>query len=145
TIVCAQITWKNCEDGSNDIKLLNLTLNPHPIVVPGSLSIMVTFYTNQRLENPLKTKVSITKKTFLGDIPVPCDIYNFCSRDDTCSFCKECKCPIEKGIHTVTSTMKLNSIPLILAGEYQAQLDMETSLGGKGCAIFDNISVEESK
>jgi len=49
-----EITWENCDKSSEDIKLLNLTVKPYPIVVPGSLSIEIAIRNSQEITSPLK-------------------------------------------------------------------------------------------
>jgi len=47
---------------TNDIKLLNLTISPDPIIAPGSVSIIITIYTNQNITSPLKVRILYKNK-----------------------------------------------------------------------------------
>ncbi|CAF3993666.1 unnamed protein product, partial [Rotaria sp. Silwood1] len=49
------------------------------------------------------------------------------------------------GIHTMNITMEINSIPSMLAGDYAAQIDIETSSTGRGCIVINNIFIEANK
>ncbi|CAF3680437.1 unnamed protein product [Rotaria sordida] len=52
--IATQISWENCDSNSNSIKLLNLTVNPYPIIMPGSVSIEISVHSNQDLTSPIK-------------------------------------------------------------------------------------------
>ncbi|CAF3753018.1 unnamed protein product [Rotaria magnacalcarata] len=145
TVVITQVTWENCGSYSNDIKLLNLTVNPYPIVAPGSVSINITIYTNQNLTSPLKAILSLRKKTFIGYVPVPCFSIGSCIYKDLCTLCSQCHCPMEAGGHTIDLPITIDSQSWMLAGSYQAQIDLETSLKQKGCAKINNISIKTNK
>lgn len=54
SIGIALISWNDCEQISNDIKLLNLTIDPDPIMAPGIVSITFTIDTDQNITSPLK-------------------------------------------------------------------------------------------
>ncbi|CAF3935238.1 unnamed protein product [Rotaria sordida] len=142
TVVVTQVSWENCGSESNDIKLLSLTISPDPIVAPGLVSITTTIYTNQKLTSPLKATVSLRKQLFITYITLPCFIIGSCTYDDLCTRYKQYNCPIEAGEHTFNIPMKINSTSRILAGKYQAQIDIETNSNGKGCAKINNISVK---
>ncbi|CAF3072649.1 unnamed protein product [Rotaria sp. Silwood2] len=145
TIVVTQVSWENCESKSNDIKLLNLTISPDPIVAPGSVSITITIYTNQNLTSPLKATVSLRKKIFISYVSVPCFSIGSCTYDDLCSLCIQCTCPMEEGVHILNLPIKIDSASWMVAGNYQAQIDLETSSKGKGCAKINNISIKINK
>lgn len=53
------MSFENCGKESSDIKLLNLTVTPDPIVAPGSAFINLTLYTNQNLTSPLKVNTNL--------------------------------------------------------------------------------------
>ncbi len=57
TLVASQISWENCDSDSNDIKLLNVTIKPYPIVVPGSISVEITIRNAQDITSPLKVGI----------------------------------------------------------------------------------------
>ncbi|CAF3657778.1 unnamed protein product [Rotaria sp. Silwood1] len=145
TFVVTQVSWENCESESNDIKLLNLTISPNPIVAPGSVSIIITIYTNQNLTSPLKATVSLRKKFIIGYVSVPCFSIGSCTYDDLCSLCKQCNCPLEEGEHILNLPIKIDSTSWMIAGNYQAQIDLETNSKRKGCAKINNISVKTNK
>lgn len=48
------MTWEQCNNNVEDIKLLNLAMNPDPIVAPGTVSITITFHIASNLTTPLK-------------------------------------------------------------------------------------------
>ncbi|CAF3296507.1 unnamed protein product [Rotaria socialis] len=144
-VVITQVTWENCGSDLNDIKLLNLTVNPHPIVAPGPVSINITIYTNQNLTSPLKAILSLRKKTFIGYVTVPCFTIGSCIYNDLCTLCSQCNCPMKAGEHTIDLPITIDSQSWMLAGSYQAQIDLETSPKQKGCAKINNISIKTNK
>ncbi|CAF3620919.1 unnamed protein product [Rotaria sp. Silwood1] len=144
-LVVTQVTWENCGSESNDIKLLNLAISPDPIVVPGLVSITATFYTKKKLASPLKARVSLRKKIINTYVLVPCLSIISCAYDDLCSLCKQCNCPMEVGEHTLNLPIKVNFTSWMIAGKYQAQIDIGTSSKGQGCVIINNISVKTNK
>ncbi|CAF4413581.1 unnamed protein product [Rotaria sp. Silwood2] len=142
TIVFTKVSWERCESESNDIKVLDLIVSPDPVVAPGSISVIATIYTNQKLTDP--ATALIKRKVFIFYVPIPC-VFRSCEFDDVCTSCKQCNCPKKEGIHTMNITMKINSIPSVLAGDYAAQIDIETSSKGRGCIIINNIFIEANK
>ncbi len=56
TLAATQISWKNCHKNSDGIKLVNLTINPYPIVTPGSFSVEITVHNDKDISSPLKVR-----------------------------------------------------------------------------------------
>ncbi|CAF1359168.1 unnamed protein product [Rotaria sordida] len=89
--------------------------------------------------------VSIKKQVFTIYVPVPCVFTRSCTLDDICTSCKQCNCPYGKREYTKNVSMKIKPISSILAGNCQAQIDIETNLRGKCCVIINNISIKANK
>ncbi|UJR26845.1 hypothetical protein I4U23_008157 [Adineta vaga] len=144
--VTSQIAWKNCHDNSKTIKLLNLTIHPYPIVAPGSITVKLTIHNEQEISSPLKVDLSLHKKILFGSIPVPCiSGIGSCKYDDLCSLCPQCGCPMAIGDHIITLPITIDTTSWALVGSYQAQVDVETNSGEKGCVTLSNIHIESSK
>ncbi|UJR22263.1 hypothetical protein I4U23_025324 [Adineta vaga] len=145
TIVFSRISWEQCEKSANGIKLLNLTVNPDPIIAPGLISISFTIHTNQNLTNPIKTTLSLRKNILIGYFPVPCASIGSCVYDDLCTLCTQCNCSMEVGEHSFTLPITIESNSWVLSGSYQAQIDFKTSSGERLCIKITNISIKTRK
>ncbi|CAF1466196.1 unnamed protein product, partial [Adineta steineri] len=133
TLVISLISWKNCNSKTNDIKLINLTVSPDPIIVPGLVSITITIYTHQNFTSPVKAVLSLEKKILIGYFPVPCFSIGSCTYEDLCTLCTKCNCSMGTGEHTFNLPITIDSSSWMLSGNYQAQINLETSTKQKGC------------
>ncbi|CAF3399443.1 unnamed protein product [Rotaria sp. Silwood1] len=146
TLVTSQISWENCDSNSNSIKLLNVTINPYPIKIPGSISIEVSFHTNQDLTNPIKAEVALHRKILFSYISLPCiSGIGSCTYDDLCTLCPQCGCPLRAGDHALTIPITIYIDSWALAGNYQGQIVVQTNSGEKGCVKISNVHIKSSK
>ncbi|CAF1430175.1 unnamed protein product [Adineta ricciae] len=145
TIGFSYMTWEQCNNNVEDIKLLNLIVHPDPIIAPGSVSITITFHTESNLTTPLKAVISLRKKILIGYFPVPCTSIGSCVYDDLCTVCAQCNCSVQMGEHTFTLPITIGSGSWMLSGSYQAQIDLITGSGRKLCIAINNISIKTKK
>jgi hypothetical protein len=57
TFVISQISWENCDTDSDDIRLLNVTVKPYPIMIPGSISVEIAIHNTQDVVSPIKVRI----------------------------------------------------------------------------------------
>ncbi|CAF1327728.1 unnamed protein product [Adineta steineri] len=145
TLVISLISWENCNSKTNDIKLINLTVSPDPLIVPGLVSITITIYTHQNFTSPVKAVLSLEKKILIGYFPVPCFSIGSCTYEDLCTLCTKCNCSMGTGEHTFNLPITIDSSSWMLSGNYQAQIDLETSTKQKGCVKIYNIFLKTKK
>ncbi|CAF0733840.1 unnamed protein product [Adineta ricciae] len=129
TLVIAQVAWENDEDHSYTVKLLNLTIKPYPIIIPGSISVELTIHSEQPIASPLKVDLSLHKKVLFSSVPIPCiSGIGSCTYDDLCSLCPQCRCPMSAGNHVITLPISIDTTSWALLGSYQVQVNVETNI-----------------
>ncbi|NXT20963.1 SAP3 protein, partial [Syrrhaptes paradoxus] len=115
--------WENCGDGKDPAVLENLTVQPDPIVIPGSVRVSAAGRTSKTLASPLKVLLVVEKA--LGDlwIQLPCvDQLGSCTYNDVCTIldnlippgtpCPEplltygipCHCPFKAGSYSLPAS-----------------------------------------
>ncbi|CAF1001583.1 unnamed protein product [Adineta steineri] len=145
TLVVAEISWDNCASDTNTMKLVDLEIDPYPVVTPGTISVKITIHNDKPISSPLKAELSLHKKLLFGSIPIPCvSGIGSCKFDDLCSLCSQC-CPLTAGDHVITLPITIDTTSWALAGNYHAQVDIETSSEEKGCVKLNNIQIKSSK
>ncbi|CAF1551367.1 unnamed protein product [Rotaria magnacalcarata] len=146
TLASTQVSWENCNNDGDSIKLLNLTLTPYPIIIPGPISIEATVHTDQDVTGPIKLDLTLHKKILFSYVSVPCvSGIGSCSYDDLCTLCPQCGCPLKAGDHAVTLSVNIYASSWALIGYYQGKVDIKTSSGQKACARFDNVHIKSSR
>ncbi|CAF2863943.1 unnamed protein product [Rotaria sp. Silwood2] len=68
-----------------------------------------------------------------------------CTYDDLCTICPQCGCPLTVGDHTLTIPITIYVDSWALVGNYQGQVDIQTSSGAKGCVQVSNVHIKSSK
>ena len=54
SFVSAEFSWENCHGVTHDIKLLNVTVTPHPVIAPGTVTIEITVQNEREIIAPVK-------------------------------------------------------------------------------------------
>ncbi|CAF0876094.1 unnamed protein product [Rotaria sordida] len=146
TLVATQISWENCDSNSNSIKLFNLTVNPYPIIMPGSVSIEISVHSNQDLTSPIKVELALHKKVLFSYVSLPCiSGIGSCTYDDLCTLCPQCGCPLKAGDHMLTIPITIFISSWTLAGNYQGQVHIQTNSGATACVKVSNVHIKLSK
>ncbi|XP_064607889.1 ganglioside GM2 activator-like [Liolophura sinensis] len=140
--------WKNCGKASDPIKLMNFSVSPDPVVLPGTLSIGFAVVSNKTVVSPLSADVVIQKKVGSSYITVPCvGTFGSCHYQDFCQLLAPipqcppefmqkgipCKCPFKQGNYTLPNiTFDLDAVPLP-SGEYHGKIDLSYDGTHMGC------------
>ncbi|XP_064636784.1 ganglioside GM2 activator-like [Lineus longissimus] len=153
--------WHNCGSGSATGQVVNLTITPNPIRVPGDIHVAVGAVVRENLEAPIRGDLLIKKKLFGQWIRIPCidKKIGSCTYDDVCEMipmkpgkpCPDplpkysipCHCPFNKGNYYLPeSTFKLKkpgkSVPSWLeSGDYQITIHLSSKGREAGCIYLE--------
>ncbi|KAL3854755.1 hypothetical protein ACJMK2_014004 [Sinanodonta woodiana] len=80
------LQWSSCNTNRNSpITIQNVAVTPMPVEVPGDIHLTVDAKLNRSISHT-SLKLSIKRKTFLLDIPIPCLFHvGSCTYDDLCN------------------------------------------------------------
>jgi ganglioside GM2 activator len=141
TLELVQFSWKSCGQPSYPSHIDDISLQPDPLKLPGSVTIGFKGELNVSLHAPLRMIVEVQKKVIVW-IKVPCiDNVGSCTYDDVCKFIPLLKCPVvfqKYGIPCAcpipANTYKLPPSPFYIDdsflpsfltdGEYQVKADI---------------------
>nr|XP_033783610.1 ganglioside GM2 activator [Geotrypetes seraphini] len=115
----SDFSWSNCE-GKFPGKILNLSLTPDPITIPGDIKAKVQVSTSVPLTSPVKVAIKLKKEIVTLWVEIPCvDNVGSCTYDNICNYldmlvppgqpCPEplksygipCRCPFKAGVYSV--------------------------------------------
>ncbi|NWU62451.1 SAP3 protein, partial [Pterocles burchelli] len=147
--------WENCGDGTDPAILQNLSVEPDPVVIPGTVRVSAAGSSSKTMASPLKVLLVVERA--LGDlwIQLPCvDQLGSCTYNDVCAIldnlippgttCPEplltygipCHCPFKAGSYSLpASDFVLPEIELpawMTNGNYRVQVTL--SSGGEQLA-----------
>jgi len=108
--------------------------------------------------------LTLRKKVLFGYFSVPCvSGIGSCKYDDICTTCPQCGCPLKavsikkkvnfwdyqiyifQGDHVLTLPITIDISSWALVGNYEAQVNLQTNSGQKGCVKVSNVHIQSSK
>lgn len=126
-IMMTSVTWSDCTfPGTRGADVMNLTIGPSPIRIPGNVSIGVGMRIRRQLSPPAFTRIRIMKQIAFFWFDLPCiDEVGTCDYDDLCSLwpffqsCPSaftrnnipCSCPFKVGDYKLPQQDMLQIFP----------------------------------
>uniref|UniRef100_UPI00398F8AAF ganglioside GM2 activator-like n=1 Tax=Pristiophorus japonicus TaxID=55135 RepID=UPI00398F8AAF len=116
-------SWDNCGGGKDPGVIKNLSIQPDPVIIPGTLQARAVATTSVNLVAPLEVDLTLKKEVAGNWLKIPCvDQIGSCKYDDVCQLlnlaippgqeCPEplftygipCHCPFKAGDYSLPET-----------------------------------------
>lgn len=156
----SSFSWENCDDGKDPVLIKSLTVEPHPIVEPGNVTISAETQSSIPINAPLKMELTMQKEMAGFWVKVPCmERFGSCTYEDMCNTfdtyvppgesCPEplhsyglpCHCPFKEGTYSLPkSVITLPPLDLpgwLSTGNYRIQNILSSGEKRLGCFKID--------